>query len=165
MISNKILKVLRKIAVDLEKNNIKWVLVGSLSLALNGVDVIPHDIDIVTTKEGALKLNEIWREYIIKKVSYSETDLFRSYYGKFKIDGVPIEVMGELEAKVEGKWISLSNRLKRFAIAKVYNVRIPITRLEDHLESYSKSKREKDKVKADKIKKRIAELRNRDLSK
>jgi len=85
MVNKKLIDALKQIARDLSTHKIKWVLVGSLSLALQGVRIDPKDIDILTDKEGALKLNKIWEKYKIKNVEFGETDRFRSYFGKFKI--------------------------------------------------------------------------------
>ena len=46
-------KVLEKIMNRLEDKPIIWVLTGSLGMALQGVPVQVHDIDIQTDKEGA----------------------------------------------------------------------------------------------------------------
>ena len=112
MVNKKLIDALKQIARDLSTHKIKWVLVGSLSLALQGVRIDPKDIDILTDKEGALKLNKIWEKYKIKNVEFGETDRFRSYFGKFKIKDVKIEVMGDLEEKLRGKWFSLAKRLE-----------------------------------------------------
>ena len=53
------LKVIRK---TFQKHNIRWVLIGSLSLALQKVKITPKDIDILTNKKGALKCNNIEKE-------------------------------------------------------------------------------------------------------
>jgi hypothetical protein len=42
------------------------------------------------------------------------------------IDGIKVEVMGDLKAKVEGKWVSLTGRLKRLEYVKVGSARIPV---------------------------------------
>ncbi len=153
---NKLLEVLLRISNDLEKNNIPWVLVGSLSLYLQGVDIEPEDIDILTTKEGALKLNTIWDKFKIKSVSFGETSSFRSYYGRFKINDVYVEVMGELEQKINDKWVSLMNRLINPVIISISGARIPVSPLENQLASYEKSNREKDIIRAEKIREALA---------
>ncbi len=55
----KLFEFLKRISIDIQKNNIRWVLVGSLSLFLQDVDIEPGDIDILTKKERTLQLNEI----------------------------------------------------------------------------------------------------------
>ena len=157
---NKLLEVLIRISNDLEKNNIPWVLVGSLSLYLQGVNIEPEDIDILTTREGALKLNALWDKFKIKSVSFSETSSFRSYYGRFEIDGILVEVMGELEQRMNDEWVSLMNRLINPVIITIAGARIPVSPLEDQLASYEKSNREKDIIRAEKIREALAQKKS-----
>jgi hypothetical protein len=67
------------------------------------------------------------------------------------IDGIKVEVMGDLKAKVEGKWVSLTGRLKRLEYVKVGSARIPVPSLENQLEVYSKVKRRKNLERVRKI--------------
>jgi len=155
-VSNKLLDALKYVISDLERNNITWVLVGSLSLYLQGVDIEPKDIDILTTKEGALKIDEIWDRFRIKDVSYSEGEHFRSYYGRFRIMSVNVEVMGDLEQNIGGKWVSLMNRLDNLTYIYVSGIKVPVSSLEDQLLSYEKSSRKKDIIRAKKIREVLA---------
>ena len=155
MIPDEILTVLKFIVEEFEKYKFKWVVAGSLSLALQGVDVTPKDIDIITTKDVALQLNTLWKEYIVREVSYGETSHYRSYFGIFRISGVNVEVMGDLEERRNDKWVSLMHRLQNPTIITINNIKVPVSPLEDQLESYRKSKRHKDIEKAEKIEKAI----------
>jgi len=148
---SKIVNVLKFISKKLKKRKIKWVLVGSASLALQGVKIKPKDIDILTDKEGAFKFNQIFKKFEIKPVQFGKTKVFQSFLGRFKIKGVKVEVMGDLKEKRGRKWVSLSNRLKNSSWIKIGEIKIPISQLKDELESYSKLKRKKDKIKIKKI--------------
>ncbi|MGQ4892376.1 MAG: nucleotidyltransferase domain-containing protein [Candidatus Njordarchaeia archaeon] len=159
MVSEDMLKVLKFIAQAFKKHDINWVLAGSISLALQGVDVEPHDIDIITTEEDALKLNNILKEYMVKKVEYSETPHFKSHYGKFKINNIEVEIMGNPKEKRGDKWFDLSSRLRNKNFVKLDELDLPVSSLEDHLESYMSSGREKDVGKVEKIKRRIEEIK------
>lgn len=112
MISQEFIKVLRRINERFQKHKIRWVLVGSLSLALQDVKIKPKDIDILTDKEGALKSNEIFKKHIKKAVAWSQTERYGSFFGKFQINGVVVEIMGDLKVKERNKWIELKPRLK-----------------------------------------------------
>lgn len=157
LINHNILEALRIISERL-KNKVKWVLVGSLSLALQGVEVNAKDIDVLTDKAGAFKINELLKEFEIKKVEFSETKLFRSYFGKFKIKGILVEVMGDLEEKRGNKWHSLSYRLAAPRIIRVSDMEIPVSSLKDQLESYLKSGRKRDSIKIKRIMKAIENI-------
>ncbi|MGQ4833783.1 MAG: nucleotidyltransferase domain-containing protein [Candidatus Asgardarchaeia archaeon] len=153
MVPKKIIDALKIIVDDFKKHKIKWVIAGSLSLALQGVDIVPKDIDIITTKEDALRLNKIWKEYTIKSVSFGQTEFFRSYFGIFQINDVKIEVMGNLEEKRKDKWVSLMNRLNFPKYVIIENMQLPVSPLEDQLKSYEMSGRKKDIERAIKIRK------------
>jgi hypothetical protein len=132
--------------------NIKWVLVGSSSLALQGVKVKPGDIDIMTDKEGAEKIGLVLKEFEVKPITYGKTERFESHLGEFKINGTKVEVMGEFKEKIKNKWVSLDNRLKENKLLDINGMKIPVSLLDEQLESYSSSERKKDFVRTRKIK-------------
>jgi hypothetical protein len=135
----------------LETSSVHWVLAGSFSLALQGIAVDPRDIDLMTDRRGAFRINAILKNYEKKKVEYSETENARSFFGVFEIEGVNVEVMGDYEEKQGNKWVSLSKRLVNPRIIKVDGMRIPVSPLEDQLISYRTSKRPKDAAKMGEI--------------
>lgn len=157
MINKKILSALSVITYRFEGQNINWVLVGSSSLALQNVKVNPHDIDIMTNKKGAEKINILLKEFEIKPIVFGKTERFESHLGEFNIYGVKVEVMGELKEKIKNRWISLENRLKDNKIIEVKGLKIPVSLLDEQLESYSSSERKKDFVRTRKIKELINE--------
>jgi len=151
LVDQRILRVLKLLCEEFCKAGIDWVLAGSLSLALQGVDVEPEDIDVLTDREGAFKINSILKKYEEKKVEYVETDKLASFFGIFRIDDVEVEVMGDYKEREGDKWVSLSHRLKSQKIVKIDGYRIPVSPLEDQLRSYKRSDRLKDYEKVRKI--------------
>lgn len=151
MINQKIIEALRIIDQKLKDQKIKWVLVGSTSLALQGVKIKPKDIDILADKEGAFKLNELLKEYEIKPIKFSSSELFESYLGELKINEIKVEVMGNLKERIDNKWCSLSKRLIP-KIIKIGELKIPVSSLEEQLAAYEKFGRKKDSIKIQKIK-------------
>lgn len=152
MIRPEIFVALKVVYYGLKEKGVNWVLVGSLSLALQGVDIDPSDIDILTDREGAFEFNKLFKEYEVEGVNFGSSEFFESYFGKFNIGGVKIELMGDLKEKRDGEWFSFCGRLENFKIVEVEGMRLPVSSLGDQLESYSKSERDKDKIKASKIK-------------
>lgn len=136
MISRKIKEVLKIVCTKLKGKGIDWVLVGSTNLALQRINVTPHDIDILTDKKGAYSINELLRDYEIKKVEYRESENLASYFGEFRIEGVKVEVMGDLRIKhPDGTWyVKLVTRSARNA--KIGEMEIPLQPLEKELEGY-----------------------------
>ena len=90
-------------------SNIKWAIDGSTSLALQGIDVTPHDIDILTDHEGAIKIQESLKKYNVVPISHSSNEKYDSYFGIFKVKGIKVEIMGDLRVFRSGKWSKLRN--------------------------------------------------------
>ncbi len=159
MISENILQALRVVYDRLNDRNVCWMLVGSLSLAVQGVDVVPHDIDVLTDKPGVFLIGGLLKDYAKKPVEYKQTVEARSYLGEFCIYGIEIEVMAEYQEKVNGQWITLSSRLESPILLKMDAMLLPVSLLMAQLESYESSTREKDRGKAEKIRKLLDNLR------
>ena len=145
------LEIIQKIKNRIDEDT-KWAVIGSTGLFLQGVDVEPHDIDIITDRKGAFKIGEEFREHVKKPVEYSENGRFRSYYGKLEIKGIEVEVMGELEKKVRGRWDGIEKLEKMIVEKDIQGNLIPVIRLEKELEEYNKMGRTE---KADKIRKKL----------
>jgi hypothetical protein len=81
---------------------------GTASLVLQKIDMNVDDIDVVGDSKMALACNEIFKEYLIKPVAYSESPKFKSYFGQFEINGIKIEIMGDWQIKnPKGEWVSV----------------------------------------------------------
>jgi predicted nucleotidyltransferase len=153
-----ITEALRVISRVLKDRDIEWVLVGSTSLALQGVNVDPKDIDILTDKRGAYEIAILLKEYEIQPVTFSRSELFASHFGKFNIQGVPVEIMGDLEILTDGSWVNVTaDRLQSKHKCKIGDVEVPVSSLEKQLEFYKKSSRKKDAGTAEEIRRALQE--------
>jgi hypothetical protein len=82
-----------------------WILTGSASLRLQGVDVPVHDLDIECTPQDIRKIEQALSEYITTPVHLWESDRIRSLDGKAQIGEVEIEIISGLEVlKPDGNW-------------------------------------------------------------
>jgi predicted nucleotidyltransferase len=136
MINKKFLTALKIISKKLRRKKVKWVLIGSASLALQGIKIKAKDIDILTDKSGAFKINELLKEYEVRPVKIFGTECL----GKFKIKGVKVEVMGKLK-----------KRLPSQKIIKIGEMKLPVSSLKEELKAYDSLKRRKDINKIKKI--------------
>jgi len=68
MIEQVYLDVLRIIYTRLKDSGVDWVVVASLSLALQGVPVEVHDIDIKSDKTGAYEIERLLSEYVLRRI-------------------------------------------------------------------------------------------------
>jgi hypothetical protein len=82
MIDSNIITALRIICDKLTQRDIRWVLMVSTSLALQGVNITPLDIDILTDKNGAYEINELLKSYEVQPVEYRQLRRLRSYLGE-----------------------------------------------------------------------------------
>lgn len=80
-----------------------WWIIGSISMALHGVDPGPiGDIDILVSKKDALALGQKWE---CRNCAGSGTGRFRStILLKHRIIGVDVEVMAGLEVRQQSGW-------------------------------------------------------------
>lgn len=107
-----------------------WAVDGSCALALQDIEVVPHDIDILTDAVTAYEIEKVLTQFTEKSVKYGETSQWRSHFGIFRINTVKVEVMGDLQSFRNGKWSSIQNPhsvpVKQIL---VNSVRIPVVDL------------------------------------
>jgi hypothetical protein len=153
MIPEKVYKTLAFLLKEFKANKVNWVLVGSLNLFLQGVNVEFHDIDIFTDKEGAKRINKILKDHIIQPINFSETEIFRSYRGIFKINDCLVDVVTDLQFRPSGTsdWF-ISSGLSKVEIFKYKDLQLPVTPLKEEYQAYinmgrsEKAKKIKDKL-------------------
>lgn len=81
-----------------------WLVTGSTAAALHGADLCPGDIDVESTATGAYAIGTRLAPYQVKPVQFGEIDYVRSHFGVFNIQGVTVEVMGDLQTRTETGW-------------------------------------------------------------
>lgn len=92
------MQVLRKLYERLEGTSINWALTGSLGMVLQGVPLAEvHDIDVQTDVVGAYALAELFAEYVTQPVAPVHSEKMCSHWGKLEIDGVLVEVLGDIQ--------------------------------------------------------------------
>src|SRR5690606_41774107 len=99
------LQVLRKIHNGLAGSSAVWVVTGSLGMALQGMPVTVNDIDIQTDRSGAYEIERRFAPFVTRKVTFSEAETIRSHFGSLTIDGIRVEIMGDIQKRLEdGSW-------------------------------------------------------------
>ncbi|MCD4669722.1 MAG: hypothetical protein K8S14_04690 [Actinomycetia bacterium] len=139
MLDPNYLRVLCKINARLSSTNVNWVITGSLGFALQGVPVKPNDIDIQTDKDGAYDIESRFSEFVTKKVIFSSTERIRSYFGELMIDGIKVEIMGDIQKRLKNrKWETPVNLEYYKRIVKIEGMQIPVLSLEYEYHAYLK---------------------------
>lgn len=136
MIEPHLLAVLRIIYDRLKNEDLRWMIVGSMNLALQGMPLKPNDIDIRTNEEGAYAIEKHLNEFVVKSVCYSSTDKIRSHLGELNIKGIKVEIMGDLETKSStGTWVG-KEATDQPIIIDVEYMKIGVLSLEHERQSY-----------------------------
>ena len=127
------ISALRELYNILSSNGCFWILIGSTSLRIQGVDVKLNDIDILTNKKGSIIIDKLLLQYRIKKTEYSTTDKYRSYYGIYQIGKIKIDVMGEFQYKMkDGSW-SQPNQNHKIIYKEFEGMKLPLLTLKQEL--------------------------------
>jgi len=84
-----------------EKARIPFAVVGSVALAVRGVDICPGDVDVLTTTEGADALGESYRDVLVVPVA---TEPGFGRWGRAFTGGIRVEWLGTPTAVQEGPW-------------------------------------------------------------
>ena len=136
-------EAVKTIAKALSNSEVPYTFIKSSSLALHGLPVIPNDIDILTTARGAYDIEKIFSECLVRNTNYSSNDMFGSHFGELRINGVKIEVMGDLTAN-HGRWQSYNHSLRERDYITIDGYQIPVSQLTHERESYLALNRQKD---------------------
>lgn len=117
---------------------LRYAFRGTASLVLQGLDMIALDIDITGDKEMALACNDLLAEYLVEEVAFKESEKYKSYFGKFEIDGVPVEVMAEWQIKdTKGVWSEPFDGSER-KLVELDKYDIYVTTVEEELAVFAK---------------------------
>jgi hypothetical protein len=154
MLNKKVISALKIIYERLKKGKIIWKLVGSVNLALQGIKIRTKDIDILTDKKGAFKINKLFKEYEVGSVKLKWWKLkdkkILAYFGKLKIKGIEVEILANRKLGKEQKFLKRELRSRKFI--KFEGMKLPVAPLEEELKVYSQLGREKDLIRIKKIK-------------
>lgn len=131
------LQVLRKIHNGLAGSSAVWVVTGSLGMALQGMPVTVNDIDIQTDRSGAYEIERRFAPFVTRKVTFSEAETIRSHFGSLTIDGIRVEIMGDIQKRLEdGSWEEPVDPAPFRRYVERNGMRIPVLSLEYEYRAY-----------------------------
>ena len=137
MIKPSLMKVLHKICHHLNTDEVIWAVTGSLGLALQGMDVEIHDIDIQTDKSGAYEIERLFPRYVVRNIEFLSSDEIRSYFGELNIDGEKVEIMGNIQKRLpDGSWEDPINVVDKRLFIDYNGLPVPVISLEHEREAY-----------------------------
>jgi hypothetical protein len=127
----------------LQGTSVTWAVTGSLGFALQGVPVVPHDIDIQTDKDGAYEIERLLDEFVVERVKFSSAERIRSHFGVFIINAIRVEIMGDIEKRsTKGVWQPIDDLRKYVRFVEIDDMIIPVLLLEYEYEAYMQLGRE-----------------------
>ena len=134
--------VVRRIALVSAENDLDYRIVGGAALALHGLPLPVHDVDIEFPAEAiddAYRLETLAPGEVICPVAWRESDEFRSHFGALIIDGVKVEIMAGLERRVGDHW--LPSFLTTHETADLEGIEVHTLTLEEEALSYLRAGR------------------------
>lgn len=139
MIDPVYMNVLRRIHARLSDTYVNWVVTGSLGFALQGVPVQPNDIDIQTDEVGAYQIESLFSDVVIREVKFSATERIKSHFGALQIDGIQVEIMGDIQKKgTDGAWEEPVDPAHYRRMVDVDGLLVPVLSLEYEYQAYLK---------------------------
>ena len=145
MIPENFKEALKLILQRLEGKQIDWAVYGSANLALQGLDLIPNDIDIITDKQGAFLFDEVFDDFVVKKAEYFENEEYKAFKASYHIEGVRVDVIGDLHQKnPAGDLWTETQGFKARMYFMLDGYELPVITLEQEFFAYNKlGKKEK----------------------
>lgn len=123
---------------------VDFALIGTFNLSIQGIDVSPNDLDILTDEAGIYKIGEIFDGPIVQANSgpWKETEF----------------IIGDVEVQAtstQNNPLRPMDYKKHIISIEKEGIQIPCMSLESELDFYKKAGREKDKLKVGLIESRL----------
>ncbi len=97
MLPTQVRRALSTLLERLQGSTIEWRIWGSVALALQGLEISPRDVDLLLPSGDATSLMaETLEEFVESPPHWRTSGPFTSYRGHCRIEGVEIDLIGEL---------------------------------------------------------------------
>ena len=93
----------------LDATDVPWAVTASANLALRGLPVEPGDVDVITDADGAYDIADRFSGAVVRPVvppSEAASEHIRSHFGALSLDGTTVELMGDVEHRIDGEWVA-----------------------------------------------------------
>ncbi len=136
MLEERFVCALRLLYEGLEDTAVAWAITGSCGFALQSVPVIPNDIDVQTGRDGAYAIAEQFVPYVVDPVVFRVSPIIKSYFGRLMVEGVQVEIMGDVQKRVNGRWEPPVDILPIRQFVQIENMALPVLSLAYEYEAY-----------------------------
>jgi len=131
------LDTLRVIYAHLADSKVIWVVTGSLGMALQGVKVEVHDIDLQTDPAGVYEIERLLSEFVTIPVRYVASERIRSHLGKLEINDVKVEIIGGVQKRLDDETWEEPVRVESYRRwVELEGMRIPVLSLAYEYQAY-----------------------------
>ena len=93
--------VLSRLAQMLTENGLDWYVKGSVSEAVLGAQITPHDIDIVIHTRDFYKARELFIDHTVEPLSDNHGGWLIRYFGKLCLDGASVDIAADTSMNSE----------------------------------------------------------------
>lgn len=138
MLQDNFRSALAILATQLAARNIVWAIVGSTNMALQGMDVTPHDIDIATHVSNLPRIRKLFAGYQTSAIKELQTVYEPAWEITCQIDDVEVQFLGEHDT---GEYVS-KLLAKRVTHVPLDDVVIPCLTLDAEAQAYAETGRE-----------------------
>lgn len=133
MLNQNFIDTLKLVANRLTSNGFIWAVIGSTNLALQGVDIVPRDMDIISTMDALPKIKSIFPEYEVAETEERKSATSGSYWRvAMHINDIEIEVLGEKENGIYADRLLAGHKID----VALDGVNISCLALESELQAY-----------------------------
>lgn len=87
--------VLESIAVRFRDNGVEWYLIGSASEAVLGVNISPHDLDIIVRPEDFFRVRDLFAECVVEPFVDNQGAWLVRYFGRLCVGGAMVDIAAD----------------------------------------------------------------------
>ena len=147
---NKVERALNYIVNILNKNKVRFQIVGGLACVAYGVKRKVIDIDIIIHEKDFKKIVPDVQKYIVEGPQRSKSDTWDCYYLELNYRGMIIEFGGAGTSKIFDKkdnlWINFEINLERPIMRNILGIKIPVIQKKQLIKYKKILGREVDKI-------------------
>lgn len=132
-----------------------WCLIGSAAALLVGADTAVADVDVLTSRGDAERLQALWADRCESDFEPTGAERFRSHFARFRFPGLPVEVMGGLELGAGDGWQPV--QAGRLMLVGLDGLAVPVPSVADQIRILESFGRAKDLQRAAQLKRLIGQ--------
>lgn len=99
--------IIKLLVERLSDKDISWALIGSTNLSLQGIEVNPLDIDIITDFAGFNAIVDLMQKKVDGFAGYVESGKIASYYVKLCINNTYIDVFSNIKNMIDDQYLDI----------------------------------------------------------